>query len=810
MKLRVRLFWDDLRLAIRAIVRRPLASLPIVLSLALGIGLNAILFSFLDALYLASPSGVGNPRELVVINSQAAEVPRSLPVSYPNYLDVARQSAVLSGIAAYRPVNIGIASAEGAHLVGAELVSENFFDLLGVRMDRGRAFAGRGAELESLAVVSERFWHEHLGGDPSVPGKKVLLNDRPFIVAGVAGGGFKGLRSSSSTQVWLHVAALPKVCECSLQELQDRSAQSFRLVGRLLPGQGLESLEPELRLISHRLEAVDPSANKGQRLRSEPLVDGLGSLAKPPQIGVILLGTLLLLLALVCANIASVLLARAMARHRELAVALCLGASRSRLCRQSLLECLSLCLLGGLGGLFLSIWSRGLLSRLDLPFFDPAALDLSLDARRIGFVLILSLGATLMVAVAPVWQTSRADLMAPLRGEAQPRRLAGRRLSPLHFLVLVQVAVCTLSLAAAGLLLESLRAAWKTDLGFRTEDLLTASFDLRLLGFSEDQGRMFQRDIVDRVSDLPGIRAVTLAERPPLGGFREWLSVSPAAGEKGEMVGVLGVGARYFETLGLEISRGRGFDEADGEGGEPVVVINEALARHAFPGGDPIDRLLYVEDQPEGARVIGIVENSRFLSIDEEVQPFLYRPLSQFYRSEMALILQTVGPPAGMAEPLRRAVGEVDSRLPLTRLMTVSDAVNRSLWRARTAASLLSLVGLLALLLAMLGVYGVTAYMVLRRLREMGIRRALGARYANLLATLMTDALLTVGAGVLIGTAMSLASRKWLAGLLQGVGEHGASVFVLTAAILMGVGLIASCVPAVRILRTDPAAVLKI
>lgn len=804
-----RALWDDLCSAIRSVVRKPLESLPIILSLGLGIGLNASLFSLLDTLFLAPPPGIALPEELVVISSQTGQVPRPLPVSYPEYLDLSRQSSSLSLAAAFRPVTVAVAANAGVDLVGADLVSEEFFEVLGVRASRGRTFAAGEHGLDSAAVVSERFWRERLAGDPSRVGKKILLNGRPFTVIGVAGDGFRGLRSSSSTQVWLHASALPSVCDCSLSQLGDRRDQSFRLIGRLRPGSRLESFASELGVVSRRLAAEYPETNRGRALKAESLGGRPAALAGPLKIGALLLATLLLLLFLVCANVASALLARVVARRRDLAVALCLGASRLRICRQWILEGLCLCLLGGLAGLLLSVWSKDLLLKLKLPFLDASGIDLPLNARLVGFVLVLALLSALVVVIVPVLQIARADLMGPLRGEEQPRRWGGRRLSPMHLLVLVQVAVCTLSLAAAGLLLESLRSAWNADLGFRTQDLLTASFDVRPLGISDAGGRTIHQEIVARVSGLPGVRSVALAERPPLGGFREWLKVVSTAGDEGILIGTLGVGTGYFETLGLEVRRGRGFSVIDREGGEPVVVINEAFARQILPGVDPVGRLLSIEDHSEEARIVGVVENARFLSVDEPIQPFFYRPLSQVYRSEISLIARTAGPPEGLAEAIRRSVGEVDPRIPVTGLRTVSDLVNRSLAPTLAVVSLLSLVGLIALLLAMLGVYGVTDYMMLRRFREIGIRMALGAHRTSVLASLSLDGLLTVGAGVLIGCAAALASRGWLVAVTRRVDDQSTSVFWIVAGLLMCVGFTSCCIPAVRILKKGPSAVLR-
>lgn len=796
-------FWAILSTSARSLARKPSTSLLIVFVLALGIGLNATLFSFLDALYLAPPAGIRHPQELVLVSHQVQEAPRSLPLSYPLYEDLAARSSRLRAVAAYRPVTVAYMTPDGTDLVAAEVVSETYFDLLGVSPLLGRVFVGREVDPDSSVVINESFWRDQLGGDPAILGSKLWLNNRPFLVRGIAGGRFKGLKAASSTRIWFHVSALPQVCECPLEQLEDRDSQTFRVVGRLKPGESAESLRAELSTFPARLE--ESPVDRKSKLWAESLVGQSGAKPTAFKVGFLLLGILFLLLALICTNISSLLFVRALGRRREFAISLALGGSRSRLCQQAFLECLLLCLAGALLGLLPAFWSQELFQKLAPPLLSSASIETSINLRLAGFILLLVLAAGGTMAVAPVWLTSRTELMGALRGPSPARRQGFGRGSTLHLLAILQIAVCTVALSAAGLLLGGLRAAWKTDLGFRPESLLTASFDLRSLGLSETQGRVFQEELIRRTVELRGVTSAALAERPPLGGFREWLEATPVPGGPKSLIGVMSVGPRYFETVGIDLLRGRGFTASEGES---VLVINELLARKSWPGQNPIGRLLYLEDQAGGSRVVGVVGNARFLTVDEDARPFIYRPLSQVYRSEASLIVQTEGPPGTFIEAVRVLVGQMERRLPLTQLATASEVVNRSLWPARATASLLTLVGLLALLLAAGGIYGVTAQVILARYREIGIRLALGVRRSRLMASLLLDGTSIAVIGCLLGTAATMAGRNLLAVAAQGLELPSFSICFFIGAILLGVGLSASFIPATRILKLHPSTVL--
>ena len=814
--------WRDLRQSLRGLGRSPGFTAAAVASLALGIGANTLIFTFLNALFL-TPLPVAAPERLVALYSTDPQNPGFLELSYPNVRDLAQRVGAFSGTAAYRNASASLEEGGEAEVVHGEIVSGGYFDVLGLRPTRGRFFLPEedlGAEGPAVVVLSHGLWRRRFGGDPGLVGRAIRLNGRAFTVVGVAPEEFAGLALlAEPPDLWLPAALHGAVLTgAEGKGFTRRGGRQVAAVARLRPGVGIESARAELEAAARELEREHPEANQGLGLAAVPLAQATihpGERERYVRSGALLAAVVGLLLLVAGANVANLLLARALARRREIAVRLSLGAGRGRLARQLLAEGALLGLLGGAVGLALAAVGRKVLWALRPPFF-PDSLHPALDARVLGFTLAVALGTGLLFGLAPVLQSFRLDLASALTNQAgamgarrAPAVGAGLR----GALVAGQVALSLVVLAGAGLFLRSLAKAEGTDPGFERERLFVIPVDLGGRGYEEARAQEFYRRVVERVSAVPEVRSAAVASRFLLvpGGQRVSLEVEgrQPPGFAGLLIGVNRVGPGYLETAGIPLRAGRGFTAADRLGAVQVAVFNETLARWLWPEGSAVGKRFHFSGDPVPTEVVGVAADARYGDLGEEPQPYVYVPVAQNYSPVMMVHVRTRGDPALAVGAVRREIQALDRSLPLLEARTIGQIRERALWAPRMGAGLLSVFGLLAAALAGLGIYGVVSYSIGQRRREIGIRLAVGAGRPQVLGLVLGQALRPVAAGLAAGLAAALALARLAAGLLFGVTAADPAAFAAATLLLAAVALAAVYLPARRASGLDPVAALR-
>jgi predicted permease len=815
--------WQDLQYSLRALRRSPAFTAAAIASLALGIGANTLIFTFINSLFLKSLP-VAAPDRLVTLYAKDLEKQDLLSISYPDFDDLRRESGeIFSGMAAYRNVSLVLSgNGEPAQLPGV-VVSGAYFDVLGVRPARGRFFlpdedGTPGAH--PVAVLSHALWQSRFGSDPGVIGRTVRLNNQGYTVVGVAPPEFKGLSIlDRPPEVWVPAAMYRDLLKGpQAQWIDKRGTFVFGGVARLAPGAGVEKVGARLAAFAHRLERDFPQDHQGLGLVAVPLAQA--TLAPGQRGGLVLSGEVLaavvgLLLLIAGANVANLLLARALARSGEVAVRLALGAGRRRLARQLLTEGILLGLLGGAAGLLVALWGRKVLWALKPPFF-PDSLDLGIDARVLAFTFAVAVVTGVLFSLAPMFQSFRLDLSATLTRQARAggARGDGSGGALREVLVAGQVALSVVVLAGAALFLRSMVAVERIDPGFETEKLFVIPMDAGGQGYTPPRAQDLYRQAVERVSTLPGVRSAAVASRFLLvgGGTRQSVAAEgaqAAAGSRDLLTGVNVVGPGYFQTVGMPIRAGRGFDATDRTGSLPVVVINETLARLLWPGEAAAGKRLRLGDDEGTFEVVGVAADARYAGLREPPPPYAYRPVLQSYSPMMMLHVRTAGDPAPLLQKVRREVQALAPGLPLLEPRTITQVRNQSLWAPRMGAGLLSVFGLLALVLAALGIYGVVAYTIGQREREIGIRMALGAGRREVLGLVLRQGLRPVVLGIVAGLAAALVAARTISSLLFGIGAADPLSLASAAALLGLVALAAVYAPARRASGLDPVTALR-
>jgi predicted permease len=801
-------FWDDLRLAARTLGRRPGFSAVIVATLGLAIGANAAVFGFVDSLLLR-PLPVAAQERLVRIYSHFASGLDWASVSYPNYLDYERGNRVFSALAA--DANQGLVAGDSAssQLVLGALVSANWFSTLGVRPALGRAFRPEEERVPSaVAVIADDFWRRSLGADPRVLGRTLRLNGTDFKIVGVAPPGFRGPNTGLETEVWVPLSMQPAVIP-GPHLLTFRDSCWLQLTGRLRPGVSLAQANQAMNALAAELRRLYPKDNEGVSLMLLP--ESQARIYPTMRGAIVVLSALLqavvgLVLAVACANAAGLLLARGSARQREIAIRLALGARTGRLVRMLVTESLLLGLAGGVAGLGLAFGATRLFGSFSLPMQLPVAFRVEVDSRVLALTLGVALATGVLFGLVPAWQIARPRLAAAIReggADAGPRRSRLR-----GALVVAQIAASFMLLVGASLFFRSLRNVETADLGFRTRGLLVASLNLGYAGYDERTGPRFLERIAARLGELPGVRAVSLATRLPLSLMHRTVDAAPAgyvprhAGEGKPEIDANWVAPGYFKTMEMPLVAGREFTQADRKGGQPVVVVNEALARRFFPAGQALGRKLVVGDTP--SLIVGVVRDGKQLHLQGEQSPYVYLDLFQDYQPAVTLHLQTAGDAAALAPALRRAIRELDPRVALFDVKPMARQLDFELLPQRLAGGLLGAMGALALGLALLGLYAATAYALAQRTREIGIRIALGAGHRRLLAFLLRGGAVQCAMGLAIGLAMTLVLARPAASLLFHVSTTDPASLCAAAVLVAGLSVAANVIPALAALKLDP------
>ena len=821
-------FLQDLKFGARLLAKTPAFTAVAALSLALGIGANTTIFTLVNAVLL-NPLPVEDPSQLVSIwttdernrSNQAAF--NFLQTSPMNFRDLRDKNEVLSGMTGHVGVPLNITGGTGQpEQVFGELVTGNYFSVLGARPQLGRGFLPDedqtpGAKL--VAVLGYGEWQKRYGADPAIVGRTISLNGNAFTVVGVMPQGFKGTNAIGAPALWVPYMTYQQTTNGFFRELAEPTSRRglvFNMTGRLKPGVSVQEAEANLKTIARQLEQEYPNDNQGRSVTLIPLAQATinpGFRDNIVRAGGVLMTIVGLVLLIACANVANLLLARAAARQKEIAVRLSLGAGRGRLIMQLLTEGTLLALIGGAAGLLLAYWAQGLLWSFRPPFLAVDAIDLHPDTRVLLFTLAVSVATGMIFGLAPAIQASRPDLVVELKDKTSAPAGSNRLFSLRNILVSAQVALSLVALVGAGLFLRSLQNAQRISPGFDSEHLAVLSFDLGAQGYTEERGRQFQQRVLERAGSVPGVQAASVASTVPLfaGGFARtvFLEGQDASDRRaGRLVQISVVGPQYLETVGIPLLRGRALSERDQPNTPNAVVINETMAKRFWPDQDAIGRRFKFFGQDFFNEVVGIAKDSKYNFIGEEETPFIYQATTQVYQPQLSLFVKAAQPSAVLGT-VRGEVQQLDRNLPLTGVFTLSEIFDQALWAPRMAASLLATFAGLSLVLSVIGIYGVMAYSVSQRTRELGIRMALGASRADVLRLVVLHGLRLTLMGVVLGLAVSFAVTRLVVSLLYSVSPTDIVTFTVVPLLLAAAALAASYLPALRATRIDPMAALR-
>lgn len=822
---------QDIRYAGRVLLKTPMFTVAAVTTLALGIGANTAIFSVAREVLLRRPP-VTEPERLAAVYTTCRRGFPRCSSSLPDYEDYRDRSSAFVDLAGYSwfPLNVG--DGESGRLATGQLVTSNYFELLGVgaRLGRviGRDDAGRGRP-NTVAVLSAKLWRDQFGADPDIVGRTVRLNGVAFTVIGVVADGFKGLDLANEADVWVSIFTRP------LLDAEDDPVAAARalfdmrgtrwiqtLVGRLAPGVSVVQARQEMASISRQLAEeypADRAAVEGPRsITVDPApryILPVGAATDVKRFIWLLFAVVGATLLLATANLANLLLVRASGRRREIGIRLAVGAGRGRLIRHLLTESVTLGLAGGVAGLFVAAWMLDLLAAFQLPGgVSIGALEVGLDGRVLLFALLLSLVTSAAFGLIPAVQASRPEMVSSLKG-GESGRVSGRD-GMRKALVAVQVALCLVLLVGSGLFVRALRNSLEFDLGFQSDGVALARFNLALLRYTPEQGESFVGQLLERVRGLPDVQAASVATLVPLqaGGFRGTFvgvgGYQPAPDEE-MRVDYLFVEPGYFRALGIQLVRGRAIEGGDREGSRPVMVINQDMARRYWPGRDPLGGIVdFGELQVE---VVGVVENPVWTGLGESPTPFVFLPLSQYraFASNgfLTLVARTAGDPRLLLRALSEELRSLDPQLSISSLQTMKDQLDAALMPQRMGAALLSLFAALALVLAAVGVYGVVGYTVARQSRSIAIRMAVGARAVDVLALVVRGMSATILVGLGAGLLVALLLTRTVETFLFGVSPDDPLTFGVLGVFLALVALVATLLPARRATRMKPMAILR-
>ncbi|MBP6668803.1 MAG: ABC transporter permease [Gemmatimonadales bacterium] len=812
---------QDLRYALRSLARSPAYACVAIASLALGIAGNAVLFTFANGL-LFKPLPVGEPDRVAALYTSDFSGTRYGASSYPDLVSFRAQLPAFDHVVGMQLVPTSLFEGGNTSRIVAGLVSADFITGMGIPLALGPGFRPDqerpGADAHTV-VLSHALWRARFGGDPAIVGRSVTLGGQPFTVAGVARPGFSGLLRGIGQDAWVPFGASGAVNPGN-DFFGERGNRSLLLFGHLAPGATLAQATEQAAAAARALRETEPamwSTLDGAGRDLTVLPEAAARVFPDARMPVVLATLLLFLvvgavLLIACANVANLSLGRALARRREIAIRIALGAERRRLVAQLLTESLLVALAGGALGLGAAAWLHGLVSSLQLPLPVPVSLDLTLDGRVLGFTLVVSLIAGLVLGLAPALQATRPSLIPALKDQGALLVMGRSWLRSL--LVATQVAFVLPLIALAFLFGRSLARASALDPGFGARDGLVLATDWGLTGWSTARGHQFQRELAERVRALPGVTAAGLTETLPLslGGNRSGMTpegYAPAPSEDME-AGRVAVGPGYFEALELPLLEGRRFTDTDAAGAPGVAIVNAAFAARYWPGGSAIGRRLsYQGPEAPWVTVVGVAGDVTYGSPGTPAAPCFYLPLAQVSAHRTTLVVRSAGDPLALAGPVREVIRDLDPALPVEGLGTLKASLALSLLPARIGGVAAGAFGLLGLLLASLGVYGVVAFGVGQRRREIGIRLALGAGAAQVVRQVVGDGLRQVVVGVCVGVALtigaSLVAHRVLFGLapLEPVALLGGPALFLAAALL------AAWLPARRAAAIDPLTVLR-
>jgi predicted permease len=803
---------QDLRYAVRILVKSSSFTVLCVLTIALGIGATSTIFSWISGTLLNPIPGAQRAGEIVSLTRGDLSDSPTPPYSYPDLRDLQRQNTSFVGLLGYHNQPMGLTGNGRPVRVWVTYATANYFRLLGVVPARGRLFSGdEDAAPAAVAVLSDALWQSQFGGDPSIIGRTVHINRHPVTVIGIAPAEFQGAMPAVRADLWLPLT-MDQVITGD-RRIFDRGSAWLNVLGRLAPGVTRATAQREMNVRVQQLVDQYPDDHRGP---NQVVLDPMwrspfgGNVTFATLLPILLaMATLLLLLA--CANVANLLLVRAIGRRREIAIRLAMGCSRARLVRQLLVEAILIAAAGAMVASLLTAWSSPLLAGF-VPSTREVAIGIhtTLDGFVVLATFIVALCSTMVFGIVPALRAARVDPIATIKEEAG--RIAGGlgRSRMARALVVAQVALSLLLLVSAGLFVRSLQNAQRLDPGFDPHHVMIAALDLWPAGYSSSTGTVLQQELLGDVAALPGVDAVTMTDWLPLGMTRRTTDVNvdgyvPQTGESME-IRLANVGPDYLRTLGNPILAGRDFAATDVRGSQPVAIVNRAFADRYWKGEDPIGKRIEVRGQ--WRTVTGIAETARYARLDEPPQPFVFVPILQDYDSDIVLLVRSSVGAAALTPMVEQAVHALDPALPVFDVSTMDAQVRISSTFQRIAGSVIGSFGLLSLLLASVGLYAVVAYTTRQRTREIGIQMALGARPGRLFTQVVSQGLRMTAIGLLIGLTLSVVLTRFLRGELLGVAPVDVPTYAAVTLLLVLIAAVACLVPAVRAARVEPVVAL--
>jgi macrolide transport system ATP-binding/permease protein len=820
----MRLF-GDLRYAFRTLRKSPGFTLIAMLSLALGIGANAAMFSFVDAMVFR-PLPVKSAGSIVALHATSPGAALD-NVSYPDYADLRDQTRTLQSIVAYDFIPAGISASREAlpQMTVGYLVSGNFFSGLGIEIPIGRGFRpeeDRTGSKDLVTVISHSLWERYFNLDPNVAGRTLRLNGAEFTVIGVTAAEFSGPEAYVQPDFYVPLNSYRQSAPMVTGEefLVSRKWKPLSLFGRLKPGVSIKTAQAELTTMAHALAAQYPDTNRERTFTILSYFDDRFEQDKIDAIlSVTLMGITGLVLLIACANVANLLLARGTARVKEIAIRMAIGAGRGTLVRQLLTESIVLALLGGAAGVGVGYAGVRFLQSIKLPSDFPLAMGVRMDARLLVFSLALSIATGIIFGLLPALRSTRMDLNTTIKasdqGPGRPGfwrgRLAGR-----NILVSVQLALSVVLLVASGMFVRGFTAARKMDPGFRMDHTLLVSFNPSMIRYDEKKSREFYKALIERVRALPGVTDATLAQNYPFGGNFSSRNLivdgyQPRAGEDKPFSFSNIVDDRYFRLMETKILRGRVFDSRDTATSPRVVIVNDMLAKKLFPNRDALGSQMRLGDSNGPlVEIVAIAKTGTYLYWAEPPQPFLWMPSTQDYNPQVTLHVRTAGEPAAMTPAIRDTVRAINPDMPVFSVRSMEAFFDaRAMLGPRLTMQLVTTMGFTGLLLAVIGLYSVVAYAVSRRTREIGIRMAIGAKPGDVLRMILEQGLVFTGIGIAVGLGIAFFASRVLAGFVVGVSPHDPAIFMGVPVILVVVMLAACWLPARRAARIDPTLALR-
>jgi predicted permease len=820
---------QDLRYAVRMLAKSPGFTAVAVLTLALGLSVNIVVFSIVSVMFF-KPLPVKSPEQLVLVLQKTPEWPMPHGNSWLEYQDFKLRVDAFTDMLAlfFMPAHI---SAPGKHpdRTWIEAVSGNYFSMLGIEPAHGRLFLpGEGEKpgADPIIVLSHNYWQVKLGGDPSIVGETIHLNGHPFTVIGVTPVEFGSAQWGLAPGAFVPATMIEQFFDGSGNPLEERRWAAFKLMARLKPGVSIGQAGMEVEAVARQFAAEYPQIYKGmstivlgeRRCRPEPSFS-----AFMPFVAGVFMAMMGLILFIACANVANLMYSRALSRQREMSIRSGIGATRWQMIRQVLAESVLLAVLAGFVGLMLARWAGGLLGALTPQGDLPVLMDPSWDWNVMVFTILASVVAGALTGIAPALRCTRPDVQSILKEGSGAIPASGRHLLR-SGLVVSQVASCLVALVCGGLFLESLRRMAAIELGFRPENLMMASIDLGLQGYKEPRGRQFQRRLVEKIRALPGVRSAALASGVPF-DFTTGIMVSRRVGAEGQVLpesqsghdgysaaASIAADENYFDAMGGALLRGRAFTAQDDESAPKVAIVNQTMARRLWPDQDAIGKRFRSDARGPYLQVVGVARDGKYRWLSEGPLAFFYVPLAQDYTPAVTLHVRTLSDPLALTPSIRGVLQSLDPDLPIYNVRSMREHLRQSafaLMPLRMATTLATVQGVVGLFLAVLGIYGVVAYAAGRRTREIGIRIALGARPSSVLIMTVRDGLKLTAIGMAIGLLAALALARLLAILLYGLNPMSPPVFTAAIVTMTTMALLASWLPARRAAKVDPMVALR-